>query len=98
MPPSRRRRPSWAHSLPHGGRRADHYLARTLITVEGRLNMLYAHRGTETDEQRIASVLAGTDPRASVWDKYLQARYLENAREGLLSTLRALRQTQGRGL
>ncbi len=96
MPNVRSRRRALPRVAAHDREAADHYLARTLLTVEGRLQRLYTRRQMSDETRRIASVFAGTDPQVPLWDDYLQVAYLENARDGLLSALRDLQQRHRR--
>ncbi|MHB0877106.1 MAG: hypothetical protein ACYC5O_13800 [Anaerolineae bacterium] len=69
---------------------------RALRAVEGRLNSMYSRQLPDDDQQRIAVIQAVSDPESPVWSDIMQIHYLENAREGLLSTLQAMRPARGR--
>ena len=75
---------------------AGPYLVRSLQLVEGHLHMLHARQHRKHHDQRLAAILAVSDPQAPIWGEFLQLTYLENAREGLITTLQALRQPHGR--
>ncbi len=72
------------------------YLKHALSAVEGRLHVLYSRLDDENPGRRVAIILAGSDPQSPIWDELMQVSYLENAREGLLSTLQALPNRPGR--
>ena len=69
---------------------------RSLRIVERHLHILYSRQHRDYDRQQLANIIAASDPRAPIWSEFLQLTYLENAREGLLTTLQALRQPHGR--
>ena len=71
------------------------YLTRALQAVEGRLNSIYS-RPLPDDDQRIAIIMAVSDPESPVWSEIMQINYLENAREGLRTTLQAMKPARGR--
>lgn len=71
-------------------------LARALAAVEGRLHVLYSRHTSEEPGRRMAAILASTDPESPLWEEVLQITYLENAREALQNSLRALDQRHGR--
>ena len=75
---------------------AEPYLTRALWTIEGHLLTLRWRRWQQDSGSRLDAITAGSDPEAALWGEYLQLTYLENAREGLLTTLQALRQPHGR--
>lgn len=72
------------------------YLTRALWAIEGHLYELYARRLQSLDDEHLSAALASSDPDSPLWGEYLQVSYLENAREGLLTTLQALRRPHGR--
>jgi hypothetical protein len=72
------------------------YLMRALQAVEGRLDSMYSRQLTDGSPQRIAVIQAASDPESPVWSDIMQIHYLENAREGLLSALQAMRPARGR--
>lgn len=72
------------------------YLMRALRAVEGRLDTMYSRQLPEGSPQRIAVIVAACDPESPVWSDIMQINYLENAREGLLSALQAMRPARGR--
>ncbi|NLT42445.1 MAG: hypothetical protein GXX93_07210 [Anaerolineae bacterium] len=71
-------------------------LARALAAVEGRLHLLYARNTSSDLRRRLAAIDAATDIQSPLWDEVLQIEYLENAREALQHSLRALDQRHGR--
>jgi len=71
-------------------------LARALAAVEGRLHVLYARNTSSDLRRRLAAIDAATDIESPLWDEVLQIEYLENAREALQHSLRALDQRHGR--
>jgi hypothetical protein len=76
---------------PTGDRLTRPNLVRALRLVEGSLHSLYARHALEDEQRRIAAITAASDPASPVWSEVLQVNYLENAREGLLTTLHAMR-------
>lgn len=77
--------------LPMSDRPNKPNLVRALRLVEGSLRSLYARHAIEDEQQRIAMITAASDPSSPIWSEVLQVNYLENAREGLLTTLHAMR-------
>lgn len=83
-----------------GGQEQSHlarvYLMRALMLVEKKLDRLHRRYSNYSELKDLSVITAGIDPESPVWADVLQVAYLENAREGLISTLYALRQPHGR--
>jgi len=80
---------------PTAKRATRPYLLGALRAVERHLHSLYAQQN-RSPEQRIAAILATSDPDSPFWDDFLKASYLENLRELLLVTIDALGRPHGR--
>lgn len=80
----------------HPAQASGRQLARALAAVEGRLHALYSRDISADPRRRLAAIEAVTDAHSPLWDEVLQITYLENAREALQHSLRALDQRHGR--